>query len=160
ARPAGARGPLHPRDLAGPRQPRRGLLGRSRPPRAVAVTSTTYAGEVLWVVPVAELGGVARHVVDVASHGIPRHRLSILCPDGPLAERLRSVGARVTTGPVGPATGLVRSIRTVRHTVLALRPSVVHSHLAYADIVVAATPLPAPTRRFTTEHGIAGDDTI
>jgi glycosyltransferase involved in cell wall biosynthesis len=124
------------------------------------VTSTTYAGEALWVVPVAELGGVARHVLDVASHGIPRHRLSVLCPEGPLAERLRSIGARVATGPFGPSAGLVRSARTLRHTVLALRPAVVHSHLAYADIAVAATPLPPTIRRFTTEHGIAGHDGV
>ncbi|WP_460626306.1 glycosyltransferase family 4 protein [Intrasporangium mesophilum] len=124
----------------------------------MAVTRTTYAGEALWVVPVAELGGVARHVLDVATHGIPRHRLSVLCPEGPLAQRLRAVGARVTTGPIGPTAGLVRSVRTLRHTVLAQRPAVVHSHLAYADIVLAATPLPGQVRRFTTEHGIAGDD--
>ncbi len=124
------------------------------------MTRTTYAGEALWVVPVAELGGVARHVLDVATHGIPRHRLSILCPEGPLAQRLRSVGARVTTGPIGPTAGLVRSVRTLRRTVLAQHPAVVHSHLAYADLVLAATPLPGPVRRFTTEHGIAGDDEV
>lgn len=34
----------------------------------------------LWVVPVADLGGVARHVLDVAAVGLPRTRLVVLCP--------------------------------------------------------------------------------
>lgn len=114
----------------------------------------------LWVVPVPDLGGVARHVLDAARQGLPGWRLVVLCPEGPLAERLRAQGAAVTTGALGPEAGLVASVRTLRGVVRALRPAIVHSHLAYADIVVAATPMSHGTRRFTTEHGIAGDDAV
>ena len=114
----------------------------------------------LWVVPVADLGGVARHVLDAARQGVPGWRLVVLCPEGPLAERLRAQGAAVVAGQLGPEAGLATSVRTLRSTARALRPAIVHSHLAYADIVVAATPLPRGTRRFTTEHGIAGDDAV
>lgn len=113
---------------------------------------------VLWVVPVADLGGVARHVLDVARAGIPGYRIMVLCPEGPLSERLRAQRAPVTSGKFGPAFGLVRSIRTLRRLVVATRPAIVHSHLAYADFIVAATPLRRRTLRFTTEHGIAPDD--
>lgn len=114
----------------------------------------------LWVIPVADLGGVARHVLDVARQGVPGWRLVVLCPEGALADRLRAQGAAVTTGALGPDAGFIASVRTVRTTARALRPTIVHSHLAYADIVVAATPLPRGARRFTTEHGIAGDDAV
>lgn len=114
----------------------------------------------LWVVPVPDLGGVARHVLDTAREGIPGWRLVVLCPEGPLAERLRAQGTAVTTGSIGPDAGLSASVRTLKATARALRPAIVHSHLAYADIVVAATSLPRGTRRFTTEHGIAGDDAV
>lgn len=114
----------------------------------------------LWVVPVADLAGVARHVLDVARVGLPGWRLVVLCPEGPLALRLRQQGSAVMTGPFGSATGPVTSIRTVQRAARALRPAVVHSHLAYADIVVAAARLNPGARRFTTEHGIAGDDAV
>jgi len=114
----------------------------------------------LWVVPVAALGGVARHVLDVTRVGVPGWRVVVLCPEGPLAERLREQGAAVTTGPFGPDAGPVTSMRTLRRTAAALRPEIVHSHLAYADIINAWTRLPRGTRRFTTEHGIAGDDGV
>lgn len=114
----------------------------------------------LWVVPVAPLGGVARHVLDVTRVGIPGWNVVVLCPEGALAERLRAQGSAVTTGPFGPEAGLLASIRTLRATAAALRPEIVHSHLAYADIINAWTRLPRGTRRFTTEHGIAGDDGV
>lgn len=121
---------------------------------------TTSAPTVLWVVPVPELGGVARHVTDAARHGIPGFRVVVLCPEGALAATLRAQGSAVTTGPFGPGHGFAASVRTLRATARALRPAIVHSHLAYADLVNAATPLPRGTRRFTTEHGIAGDDAV
>lgn len=86
--------------------------------------------------------------------------MAVLCPEGPLAERLRAQGAAVTTGAFGPTAGVVASIVALRDTARALRPQIVHTHLAYADIVSAITPLPHGTRRFTTEHGIAGDDSV
>ncbi|KQQ05640.1 MULTISPECIES: glycosyltransferase family 4 protein [unclassified Rathayibacter] len=114
----------------------------------------------LWVVPVPEFGGVARHVVDVARQGLPGHRVVVLCPEGALARRLRAQGSAVTTGRFGTGAGPAASVGTLRATVRALRPAIVHSHLAYADIVSAATPLPRPVRRLTTEHGIAGPDAV
>ncbi|VXC42742.1 glycosyltransferase family 4 protein [Pseudoclavibacter sp. 8L] len=112
------------------------------------------------MIPVADLGGVARHVLDVAEEGIPGFELVVLCPEGPLVDRLRAVGARLAVGRIGPDAGLSRSIRTLRSAARRLGPAVVHSHLAYADVVVAATPLPAGTARVTSEHGIAGEDSI
>lgn len=114
----------------------------------------------LWVVPVSGLGGVARHVLDVASAGIPGYELIVLSPEGPLPAELRKRGARVAVGSFGPDAGTLSSIRTLRTAAARLRPAVVHSHLAYADVIVAATPLPAGTVRVTTEHGIAGDDQV
>ncbi|PPG13138.1 glycosyl transferase [Rathayibacter sp. AY1C6] len=112
----------------------------------------------LWAVPVGEFGGVARHVLDAARNGIPGHRLVVLCPEGVLAERLREQGSAVTTGRFGVSAGAAASVATLRATAAALRPAVVHSHLAHADLVTAATPLPRGVRRVTTEHGIAGPD--
>ena len=42
----------------------------------------------LWVVPVSDLAGVARHVLDVAGAGLPGWRLTVLAPPGPLPDRL------------------------------------------------------------------------
>ena len=39
---------------------------------------TTPAPLTLWVVPVADLGGVARHVLDVARVGLPGLRLGVM----------------------------------------------------------------------------------
>lgn len=114
----------------------------------------------LWVIPVSGLGGVARHVLDAASAGIPGYQLVVLTPEGPLAEELRRRGTRVAVGRFGPEAGTLASIRALRTAAGLLRPTVVHSHLAYADVIVAATPLPADTARVTTEHGIAGNDQV
>ncbi|RYB92353.1 glycosyltransferase [Nocardioides glacieisoli] len=112
----------------------------------------------LWVVPVSDLAGVARHVLDVARSGIPGWRLVFLTPPGDLARELRAVGAEVIEGDFGPAHGLPSSARTLRDVVRRQRPAVVHSHLAYADIV-AALVVRGP-RLVTTEHGIARDDVV
>lgn len=114
----------------------------------------------LWVVPVAEIGGVARHVLDATRVGVPGWTVTVLCPEGPLAERLREQGTPVIAGPFGPAAGAVASGRTLRAAVRRTRPVLVHSHLAFADIVVAGTPLPRGVRRITTEHGIADVDSV
>lgn len=114
----------------------------------------------LWVVPVAEIGGVARHVLDATRVGIPGWTVTVLCPEGPLATRLREQETTVITGAFGPAAGAVASARTLRAAVRRVQPAVVHSHLAFADIVVAGTPLPRGVRRLTTEHGIAGEDGV
>ncbi len=114
----------------------------------------------LWVVPVADLGGVARHVLDTVEVGVPGYRLVVQCPPGPLADRLRALGAAVTTAPVGPEHGVRESVAAVRHTVRALHPTVVHSHLSWADVVTAAATVGSGAAVVTTEHGIADDDLV
>jgi glycosyltransferase involved in cell wall biosynthesis len=112
----------------------------------------------LWVVPVSDLAGVARHVLDVARAGIPGWRLVFLTPPGDLPAQLRTVGAEVVEGGFGPDHGLRSSVTTLRDVVRRERPAVVHSHLSYADIVAALT-VRGP-RLVTTEHGIARDDVV
>lgn len=114
----------------------------------------------LWIVPVADLGGVARHVLDATRVGVPGWRIVVFCPEGPLARELRAQGTPVVTASFGPAAGFCASRESLRRLARALRPDIVHSHLAYADIVSACTPMPRRTMRFTTEHGIAGEDAV
>lgn len=113
----------------------------------------------LWVVPVSDLAGVARHVLDVARTGIPGWRLVVLAPPGALPTRLRELDAEVVEGAFGPAHGLRASVATLRDVVRRVRPGVVHSHLAHADIVTALAVGRGP-RLVTTEHGIARDDLV
>ena len=113
----------------------------------------------LWVVPVSDLGGVARHVLDVARTGIPGWRLVFLTPPGPLPERLRDLGAQVHEQSFGPDHSLRSSVTALRDVVRRLRPDVVHTHLSYADIVAALAVGRGP-RLVTTEHGIARDDVV
>lgn len=115
----------------------------------------------LWVVPVGELAGVGRHVLDVATAGLTGLRLVVLCPEGPLAQALRDVGVGVVVAPFGPEAGLQRSVRHLRAVVHALRPAVVHTHLAYADVVAAlAFATDHQVKLISTEHGIAQDDLV
>ena len=51
--------------------------------------------KVLWVVPVPNFGGVARHTLDMARAGIPGYELVVLAPAGVLTERLKELGVRV-----------------------------------------------------------------
>lgn len=115
---------------------------------------------VLWVIPVSGLGGVARHVLDVARVKVPGFRVWFLCPPGPLAEALRELGAPVLTGEIGPQFGARTSVRTLRRTVSRLRPAIVHSHLAHADVVAAVAMVGLPVKLVSTEHGIAGNDRV
>ncbi|WP_299447241.1 glycosyltransferase family 4 protein [uncultured Phycicoccus sp.] len=114
----------------------------------------------LWVLPVSDLGGVARHVLDVTEVGIPGYRVAVLCPPGPLADRLRAGGADVTTGPVGPEHGGRSALIATRAAVRERRPAVVHSHLSWADVVTAAATVGSGTALVSTEHGIADDDLV
>ncbi len=113
----------------------------------------------LWVVPVSDLAGVARHVLDVARAGVPGWRLVFLTPPGDLPRELKAAGAAVLEQPFGPDHGVKASVSSLRHTVRSLRPAVVHSHLSYADIVAALAVGRGP-RLVTTEHGIALDDVV
>jgi glycogen(starch) synthase len=109
----------------------------------------------LWVAPVADLGGVARHFIDVAKAGIPGYRLVFLVPSGELADALDAAGADVIQGNFGVAAGLPKSIRSLRRAAITRGVKVVHTHLAFADIAAALTPLPRGVVRISSEHGIA-----
>ncbi|CUR57563.1 conserved hypothetical protein [metagenome] len=113
----------------------------------------------LWVVPVSDLAGVARHVLDVARTGVPGWQLVFLTPPGDLPDALRDVGATVRVEPFGPDHGTRASMASLRDAVRTLRPAVVHSHLSHADIVTALAVGRGP-RLVTTEHGIARDDLV
>ncbi|CAM3664414.1 glycosyltransferase family 4 protein [Nocardioides zeicaulis] len=114
----------------------------------------------LWVVPVSNLAGVARHVLDVAGAGIPGWQLVFLTPPGDLPQALRERGAAVVEEPFGPDHGTRASVASLRHAVRTLRPAVVHSHLSHADVVAALAVGPRGPRLVTTEHGIARDDLV
>lgn len=125
----------------------------------------------LHCVPVPEFGGVARHISDLAEAGLPGYHLVILCPAGALSARLKELGADVREAAFGTDAGFVASLRTLDALIDDLKPAIVHSHLAYADVVAAATVNLRKARKlvrrgtyvptlFTTEHGIAGDDAV
>ncbi|MFV0463462.1 MAG: glycosyltransferase family 4 protein [Nostocoides sp.] len=125
------------------------------------VLTSSFAGSqpiALWVTPVGDVGGVARHVLDVARAGIPGWRLVVLCPEGPIVQELRQVGVAVLPAKIGPEHGIRTGLSEVHHAVSRLRPAVVHSHLAYADLLVALGARDAV--RVSTEHGIADDDLV
>lgn len=125
----------------------------------------------LWVIPVPGFGGVARHVVDTARAGLPGYELVVLVQDGALAEALERLGTRVICGDFGPAAGFLSSYQTLSKLIADLRPAVVHSHLAYADIISCAVIASLRVKKVfrsetwvpqlvTTEHGIAADDAV
>lgn len=133
--------------------------------------STAKTLTVLWVVPVPDFGGVARHVLDVARTGIPGYRLVVCAPEGKLTERLRELNIPVHAVPFGPSRGFRTSFASLAHVIEREKPAIVHSHLAYADVIAAVVVNSLKMRRLanrsltvptliTTEHGIAGDDAV
>lgn len=127
----------------------------------------------LWAVPVGNFGGVARHVVDVATAGLPGYELVVLAPEGELAQAIRKAGTRVIAdSSFGVDAGFKSSYASLYKAVEDEQPDVVHTHLAYADIIGAAviTALRLRTRirctrltvpqLATTEHGIAQHTSI
>ena len=125
----------------------------------------------LWVVPVPEFGGVARHVVDMARAGLPGFNLVVLAPEGKLTSRLEELGVTVIKAEFGPDYGFKTSFASLQKVVEQLRPDIVHSHLAYADVVATAVVNALRIRSvikrgtcvpklLTTEHGIAGNDSV
>lgn len=125
----------------------------------------------LHCVPVPEFGGVARHISDLAEAGLPGYHLVVLCPAGALSARLKEMGADVREADFGTGAGFAASLRTLDTLIDDLKPAIVHSHLAYADVVAAAAVNLRKARKlvrrgtyvptlFTTEHGIAGDDAV
>lgn len=125
----------------------------------------------LWVVPVPDFGGVARHVVDMARAGLPGFNLVVFAPEGKLTSRLEELGVTVVKAEFGPDYGFKTSFASLMKAVEQLRPEIVHSHLAYADVVAVAVvnalrvrhllqPSVWVPRLLTTEHGIAGNDSV
>lgn len=110
----------------------------------------------LWVCPVSELAGVARHILDVARTGLPGWRLAVTAPEGPLLERLRELGTWVVPLP-GEEASLASNVTTLRRTIRQLHPVIAHSHLARADILLAAASTGLPVTLVTTEHHISPD---
>lgn len=126
----------------------------------MVLNTETPVRTALWAIPVSELGGVARHVLDVVGTGVPGWRIVVLTPPGPLAERLREIGAAVIAEPFGPDHGVLTSIRTLRRAVRHLRPEIVHTHLSYADIIAALALNGRSPKLISTEHGIAANDLV
>jgi glycosyltransferase involved in cell wall biosynthesis len=127
----------------------------------VESSENNYQKTALWVVPVGDIGGVARHVLDAATTTIPGWRIVVLAPEGPFVDRCSRSAVPVIVAEIGPEYGLRTSVATLRRTIDRLKPDLVHTHLAYADIVAAAT---CPWRRgpvlVSTEHGISGDERL
>lgn len=110
--------------------------------------------------------------MDIASNGgIPGFDVKFVVPTGELVPRLREVGASVIEAEFGVESGFTRSFRTLNALIDELNPSIVHTHLAYADVVAAAVVNSRKIRRvvqknlsiprlITTEHGIAVDDLV
>lgn len=110
----------------------------------------------LMIVPVSNLAGVARHLLDLTRAGIPGWRLVVAGPEGPLLDRLREQGCPVVPLALDslPVPHAVHALRTL---VMRLRPAIVHSHLARADILAAMATPGLPVSLVTTEHHIPPD---
>ncbi|MBB5832756.1 glycosyltransferase family 4 protein [Brachybacterium aquaticum] len=105
---------------------------------------------------------MARHILDATEVGIPGWRVVVVCPEGPLAEALRAQGSPMVTAAVSPADGTGRAVSEVRAVLRRLAPDLLHTHLAFADLigVAAVTGLRSGRgeriRLVSTEHGISG----
>lgn len=111
----------------------------------------------LWVVPVAEDAGVARHVLDATRAGILGWAITVAAPDGPLLDALQADGHDTRSLPISTATGTVPAVRALRSLLRTERPDVAHSHLARADILLAMASVGTGVPLVSTEHGIAAD---
>lgn len=112
----------------------------------------------LWVTPVSNLAGVARKIRDAATVGLPGYSLTVAAPAGPLLDRLDELG--VPTLALSLDGSAAEAVRELRASIRALRPAIVHSHLARADFLVAAATVGLSTHLVSTEHGIAADERL
>lgn len=111
---------------------------------------------VLLVPSTGEVAGVGRHILDLVHAGVPGWQLRVLSPPGPLVEQLPA--EVVVEEEIGPHVGVRRSVAALRAAQKATGAQIVHSHLAWTDIVCALAFLPVP--HVSTEHGIAGDSAL
>lgn len=125
------------------------------PPRLLGAVAQPRTA--LWVIPVSDLAGVARHTIDVARVGIPGWRIVVAAPEGPLLGRLRSIGAEVVAADIGPGVATVSAVRRLRRVIADVGPDVAHSHLARADILLALAATGSPLPLVSTEHHISPD---
>ncbi|MEO0025079.1 MAG: hypothetical protein RL196_1520 [Actinomycetota bacterium] len=113
---------------------------------------------VLWLTPVSDLGGVARHILDVVKCGVPGFELIVAGPPGLLAHEVSKVGGTYKALDFGPRYGFSASRRSLTKILSEYRPIIVHSHLAYADFILASTSFTSGSKFISTEHGIAAPD--
>ena len=116
----------------------------------------TSISTVLLVPSTGEVAGVGRHILDLVNTGVPGWQLLVLSPPGPLVGQLPA--EVVVDEEIGPHIGVRRSVAAVRAAQKATGAQIVHSHLAWSDIVCALAWLPVP--HVSTEHGIAGDSEL
>ncbi|WP_229771564.1 glycosyltransferase family 4 protein [Cutibacterium porci] len=109
----------------------------------------------LWVSPVSDLAGVARHILDVGSLGIPDWRMVVACPPGPLTDRLRTMDVDVVDLPV--ENGTTTAVKSLRATISRIKPSIVHSHLPKADFLTTMAAVGTTVKLVSTEHTIPTD---
>lgn len=109
----------------------------------------------LWVVPVSNLAGASRHVLDAVKEGIPGFEITVAAPEGPLLGELERLG--VPHRAVAFDGSTVTIARGLRAVIKEVRPAVVHTHLAKADFVATIALLGVPPKLVSTEHGIARD---
>ncbi|MFE5394960.1 glycosyltransferase [Streptomyces sp. NPDC056568] len=82
-------------------------------------------------------GGVARVVTDLTRAQLAAGlRVAVACPDGDLADRLRSLGADVRHWPAtrSPGPALTLEVRRLARVVREVRPDLVHAHSAKAGL--------------------------
>ncbi|NEB12191.1 glycosyltransferase family 4 protein, partial [Streptomyces coelicoflavus] len=82
-------------------------------------------------------GGVARVVTDLTRAQLAAGmRVAVACPDGNLADRLRSLGADVRNWPAtrSPGPALVPEVRRLVRVLEDVRPDLVHAHSAKAGL--------------------------
>ena len=118
----------------------------------------TPAPVALWVSPVSNLAGVARHILDVARHGLPGWRLVVAAPEGPLLDELRGLDIPVHTLDVDQPVH--RAVADLRGIIKRLDPHIVHSHLAKADFLATMAAVGLPATLVSTEHHIPEDPRV
>ncbi|MGW1213716.1 glycosyltransferase [Streptomyces sp. NPDC002499] len=82
-------------------------------------------------------GGVARVVTDLTRAQLAAGlHVTVACPQSPLTDRLRSLGAEVRHWEAARSPGptLVREVRRLRHVLADVRPDLVHAHSAKAGL--------------------------